>query len=50
MTTEKKPAKLDSLPRGWCEVKGATTAPKGWYWACNGKSRFDGYKHALVKM
>lgn len=43
-------AKLDRLPEGWKALEGATTAPKGWYWASNGKSRFSGeYEHALVR-
>lgn len=41
--------KLYKLPAGWRYLKGATTAPRGWAWACNGKSRFaPGYEHALV--
>ena len=38
------------LPKGWKETKGATTAPKGYTWIDNGKSRFSGKrKSALVK-
>lgn len=45
-----KTAKLDRLPKGWKALEGATTAPKGWVWASNGKSRFSGeYEHALVR-
>ena len=33
---------LDELPKGWKIVKGATTAPVGYRWICNGKSRFSG--------
>lgn len=41
---------LDVLPKGWKVLKGATTAPKGYVWASNGKSRFSkDYKNALVK-
>lgn len=37
-------------PKGWKETKGATTAPKGYTWINNGKSRFGGKrKTALVK-
>ena len=43
-------SRLNSLPEGWKFVKGAMTAPVGYKWACNGKSRFKpGYEHALVK-
>ena len=43
--------KLDKLPQGWVYTKGATTAPKGYRWANNNKSRFEpGYKHALIKV
>lgn len=39
----------DALPTGWRLLRGASTAPVGWAWACNGLSRFDpGYRHALV--
>jgi hypothetical protein len=41
---------LDSIPTGWIKVKGATTAPEGYSWYSNGKSRFSGeYECALVK-
>lgn len=43
--------KIDHIPDGWRKVKGALTAPIGWVWYCNGKSRFSGnkeYEHALV--
>lgn len=41
---------LDHLPEGWRYLEGATTAPLGYRWACNNKSRFGGeYRHALVK-
>lgn len=41
---------LDSLPKGWKWLDGATTAPLGYRWAWNGKSRFGGeFEHALVK-
>lgn len=40
---------LDALPEGWRYIEGALTAPTGFRWACNGKSRFSpGYRHALV--
>lgn len=39
-----------SLPKGWRYLDGATTAPNGFRWASNGKSRFSAdYHHALVK-
>ncbi len=42
--------KLNKLPKGWVKTKGATTAPNGYYWANNGKSRFKpGRKNALIK-
>lgn len=40
----------DALPEGWKRIKGATTAPVGWYWANNGKGLFSNeYKHGLVR-
>ncbi len=40
----------DSVPKGYVKLEGATTAPKGYEWYSNGKSRFGGeYKNALVK-
>lgn len=44
--------RLDSLPEGWSYNDAAKTAPKGWRWANNGKSRFGKdkeYRHALIK-
>lgn len=41
---------LNSMPEGWKEIKGATTAPNGYKWIFNGKSVFSKeYKHALLK-
>ena len=41
---------LDHLPEGWLYLDGASTAPLGHRWACNGESRFGGeYRHALIK-
>ena len=41
---------LDRLSKGWRYLDGATTAPLGYRWACNGRSRFGGeYRSALVK-
>lgn len=41
---------LDRLPEGWRYLDGATTAPLGYRWACNNKSRFGGeYRHALIR-
>lgn len=46
-----KVAKLENLPEGWRRNEKAMTAPRGWYWADNGKSRFKpGFEQALVKM
>ena len=40
----------DSAPDGWSKLEGATTAPRGYAWYSNNKSRFGGeYEHALVK-
>ena len=44
-----KPDVLDAIPEGWEILKGATTAPNGFVWIWNKKSRFGGeYKAALV--
>lgn len=32
----------ETLPDGWIILKGATTAPKGYKWISNNKSRFSG--------
>lgn len=32
----------DKLPKGWVIIKGATTAPCGYKWISNNKSRFSG--------
>jgi hypothetical protein len=41
----------DKMPKGWKRLKGAQTAPRGYEWICNGKSRFGGeYRHALLKI
>ena len=32
---------FNKLPNGWSIVKGATTAPVGYRWIHNGKSRFS---------
>lgn len=40
---------LDEKPEGWIKNEGATTAPSGYSWYSNGKSRFGGeYENALV--
>lgn len=42
----------DSLPKGWRENKGATTAPNGYSVISNGKSRFSPngeYKNGIIK-
>lgn len=42
---------LEKLPDGWKFDEGAVTAPKGYKWANNGKSRFSpDYRQALVKV
>ena len=42
---------LDSMPEGWKEINGATTAPNGYKWIFNGKSIFSKeYEHALLKI
>lgn len=42
--------RLEELPRGWRYIKGAITAPTGWRWAYNGRSRFaPGYRQALIR-
>lgn len=42
---------LNSLPKGWRYIEGATTAPKGYKWANNSKSLFSSdYRSALVKI
>lgn len=41
---------IKDIPDGWKKIEGATTAPKGYSWYCNGKSLFSGeYESALVK-
>ena len=40
----------NSVPKGYIKREGATTAPDGYNWYCNGKSLFDKeYNHILVK-
>lgn len=40
-----------TMPDGWTEIKGAMTAPVGYIWICNNKSRFSGeYEQALLKI
>ena len=40
----------DTVPEGFIKTEGATTAPKGYTWYNNGKSRFGGeYQNVLVK-
>lgn len=41
---------FDEIPFGWMPIKGAMTAPVGYEWISNGKSRFSAdYRIALVK-
>ena len=43
-------AMYDKVPRGFRKLEGATTAPKGYSWYANKKSRFgDEYINILVK-
>lgn len=38
------------LPKGWTRIEGALTAPRGYTWVSNNKSRFSGErKSALIK-
>jgi hypothetical protein len=38
------------LPKGWRIIEGAMTAPRGYIWICNNKSRFSKeYESALLK-
>ena len=40
---------LDKIPDGWAVLDGALTAPRGYVWVCNRKSRWGGeYRHALA--
>ena len=42
---------LNELPKGWRLIKGAQTAPVGYVWVNNNKSRFSKeYQHALLKI
>lgn len=46
----KEVLKLETLPKGWMRLKGALTAPRGWYWASNRKSPFSGEREvALIR-
>ena len=39
------------LPKGWTRIEGALTAPRGYTWVSNSKSRFSGErKSALIKI
>ena len=41
----------DSMPDGWKEIQGATTAPNGYVWIWNRKSIFSKeFKHALLRI
>lgn len=41
---------LEQLPEGWKKFD-APTAPNGWSWCNNGKSRFSKeYKNGLIKI
>jgi hypothetical protein len=40
---------LDKAPDGWAVLDGALTAPRGYVFVCNRKSRWSGeYRHALA--
>ena len=52
---------VDTMPEGWKEIEGATTAPNGYMWINNAQPVFykdkagdiyrnDNYKHALLKI
>jgi len=41
---------FERMPEGWAVLEGATTAPIGYMWIWNCKSRFGGgFRHALMK-
>ena len=43
--------RYDTMPSGWKEIRGATTAPNGYVWINNRKSVFsEEYRHALLKV
>lgn len=51
MDITKKERIFATMPDGWTEIKGAMTAPVGYIWICNNKSRFSGeYEQALLKI
>jgi hypothetical protein len=40
----------ETVPQGWTRITGALTAPAGYEWYSNGKSRFSrDYKQGLVR-
>ena len=40
----------ETIPDGWKRLKGALTAPRGYFWAHNCGNPFDGTsKYALIK-
>ncbi len=43
--------RYDTMPPGWRELRGATTAPSGYVWIWNGKPIFSKeYRHGLLKI
>ena len=41
----------ETMPDGWGEIRGATTAPNGYVWINNRKSIFNKeYRHALLRI
>jgi hypothetical protein len=43
--------RYDTMPSGWKEIRGATTAPNGYVWINNRKSVFsEENRHALLKV
>lgn len=50
LTFNNPPARIfDAMPDGWVITEGATTAPAGFIWINNGKSRFGGeYAYGLL--
>lgn len=41
---------FEKMPDGWAVLRDAATAPRGYVWIWNRKSRFGGkYEHGLLK-
>lgn len=39
---------LNRMPDGWRKLEGATTAPQGYVWICNNKSRMSGERETAL--